>query len=60
MRVVFFDKQTVTFEAVPNVEQLQRKHNGKNYEWLCFKENGYTDKYKCSRFEIERIEKEMV
>lgn len=56
MKVVFFDKQNCTLEAVPNVVQLQRKHNGKVYEWVCMLDVGYT-KYKCARYEIERVER---
>ena len=56
MKVVFFDKKRMTIEAVSNVAQLQRKHNGKYYEFVCVMEDGYTRKYKCSDMEIERIE----
>lgn len=58
MKVVFMDKSAFTYESVPNVCQLQRKHNGKYYEWLCIKDTGYTERYKCSRFEVDRIEEE--
>ena len=60
MKVIFLDKTRETYEAMPNVAQLQRKHNGKFYEWVCIKDNGYTEHYKCSRFDVERIEKEGV
>ena len=58
MKVIFMDKKTLTFESVPNVDQIQRKHNGKYYEWICIKD-GHEEHYKCSRFEVERIEREL-
>ena len=60
MKIIFFDKQKMNTESVPNVDQVERKHNGKTYEWVCTKNNGYTEHYKCSRFEVERIEKEAI
>ena len=59
MKVIFMDKKTLTIETVPSVAQIQRKHNGKYYEWICIKDSGYEEHYKCSRFEVERIEREM-
>ena len=56
MKVVFFDKQKMTFAEANRVSQIQRKHNGKCYEWLCSNEKGYTEHFKWSRFEVERIE----
>ena len=55
MNVIFFDKQNSVLFTVPNVDVLLCQHNGRSKEWQCIKA-GYTEKDKCSRFEIERIE----
>lgn len=59
MRVVFWDKKRETYERVENVYQISmgRDRSGKYY--VCCKDNGYEENYKCSRFEIERIEQEV-
>ena len=59
MKVRFMDKKTLAYETVQNVDQIQRQHNGKYYEWICIKDTGYEEHYKCSRFEVERIEREL-
>ena len=58
MKVVFWDNQAEAYFSVPCVAQLDRIHNGKRYEYQLHKENGYIESYKCSRFEINRIERE--
>ena len=58
MKVVFLDKNTFTYESVPNVHFIRREHTGKYYMWVCYKNTGYTENYKCSRFEVDRIEEE--
>ena len=56
MKVIFIDKQTDKLYEIPNVSNLKRQHNGKFFEWLCEKGNGYTEHYKCSRFELAEVE----
>ena len=56
MKVIFMDKQRMTFESVPKVVQIQRQPNRRGYEWVVIKDTGPTEYYKCSRFEVERIE----
>ena len=57
MKVIFWDKIQETYERCEHVDQLTigRDRRGKCY--VCIKD-GYEEWYKCSRFNIERVERE--
>lgn len=60
MRVIFWDKKRETYERVENVCQIGTGRDGSGRCYVCFKDTGYEEYYKCSRFGIERIEREKV
>lgn len=59
MKVVFIDKKTMRYKMVPYVDRIQRQPYKTEYEWVTVNTDGHYEYFKCSRFDIDKVERDM-
>lgn len=60
MKITFMDKRKMKYVKVSGVLQIQHCPHYRGHEWVCKMPGGQKDHYKCSQFDIERIETEEI